>query len=284
MPFDWTINPYRGCEFGCKYCYARFTHEFMELRDTEQFEREIYAKRFNLDSFRRELLAIPAGEGICLGTATDPYQPAERKFEVTRRILSAFSQRARPNSQHHNQVRSGRPRHRPAGTDLQAETSYTSSSPSRRQTSTWRGNWNRMLPGRRSASRAFESLRERYSRCRAVQSGDAADQRLASEHQQSRASAARGRSDLSDGWRALPEALRAKSILPVSRRDLPESASAGTVNDTATGAFLDGHYPEKIAERLKEIRERYGLTRKPDGYQPEQWLGEPQLELFSPPS
>ena len=44
MPFDWTINPYRGCEFGCKYCYARFTHEFMELRETEQFEREIYAK------------------------------------------------------------------------------------------------------------------------------------------------------------------------------------------------------------------------------------------------
>ena len=47
MPFDWTINPYRGCEFGCKYCYARFTHEFMELRDTDQFEREIFAKRFN---------------------------------------------------------------------------------------------------------------------------------------------------------------------------------------------------------------------------------------------
>ena len=91
MPFDWTINPYRGCEFGCKYCYARFTHEFMELRDTEQFEREIYAKRFNSDSFRRELTRIPAGDGICLGTATDPYQPAERKFEVTRKILSVFA-------------------------------------------------------------------------------------------------------------------------------------------------------------------------------------------------
>ena len=47
-------------------------------------------------------------------------------------------------------------------------------------------------------------------------------------------------------------------------------------------AFLDGHYPEKIAGRLKEIRERYGLTRKPDGYQPEQWMDEPQMELFSP--
>ena len=54
MPFDWTINPYRGCEFGCKYCYARYTHEFMELRQSEQFEREIFAKAFHADSFRRE--------------------------------------------------------------------------------------------------------------------------------------------------------------------------------------------------------------------------------------
>jgi DNA repair photolyase len=43
-PFDWTINPYRGCEFGCKYCYARYTHEFMELRESELFERRIFAK------------------------------------------------------------------------------------------------------------------------------------------------------------------------------------------------------------------------------------------------
>src|SRR5215467_14148903 len=44
MPFAWTINPYRGCEFGCKYCYARYTHEFMELRDGYDFESKIYAK------------------------------------------------------------------------------------------------------------------------------------------------------------------------------------------------------------------------------------------------
>ncbi|HSA92928.1 MAG TPA: hypothetical protein VLE48_07955, partial [Terriglobales bacterium] len=45
MPFRWTINPYRGCEFGCHYCYARYTHEFMELRDGRDFERVIYAKQ-----------------------------------------------------------------------------------------------------------------------------------------------------------------------------------------------------------------------------------------------
>ena len=67
MPFDWTINPYRGCEFGCKYCYARFTHEFMELRDTEQFEREIYAKRFNMDSFRRSCWRFQPARASVLG-------------------------------------------------------------------------------------------------------------------------------------------------------------------------------------------------------------------------
>ena len=45
MPFRWTINPYRGCEFGCVYCYARYTHEFLELRDPMDFERRIFVKR-----------------------------------------------------------------------------------------------------------------------------------------------------------------------------------------------------------------------------------------------
>src|ERR1039458_5553710 len=44
MPFSWTINPYRGCEFGCQYCYARYTHEYMEMWDSRDFERKIYAK------------------------------------------------------------------------------------------------------------------------------------------------------------------------------------------------------------------------------------------------
>ena len=43
MPFAWTINPYRGCEFACKYCYARYTHEFMEMRDGIEFEQKLYS-------------------------------------------------------------------------------------------------------------------------------------------------------------------------------------------------------------------------------------------------
>src|SRR5438105_2873903 len=53
MPFTWTINPYRGCEFACKYCYARYTHEFMEMRDGLDFERKIYAKQQSAKSQRR---------------------------------------------------------------------------------------------------------------------------------------------------------------------------------------------------------------------------------------
>src|SRR6266513_368448 len=54
MPFRWTINTYRGCEFGCKYCYARYTHEFMEM-DQEDFEDKIYVKSATAHLLRQEL-------------------------------------------------------------------------------------------------------------------------------------------------------------------------------------------------------------------------------------
>src|SRR5881227_3457614 len=95
MPFHWSINPYRGCEFGCKYCYARYTHEFMELRETEQFERLIFTKHFDAAAFRKELASIPVSEAIAVGTATDPYQPAERRFGITKKILEIFAEEKR---------------------------------------------------------------------------------------------------------------------------------------------------------------------------------------------
>ena len=91
MPFTWTINPYRGCEFACKYCYARYTHEFMEMRDGIEFEQKIYVKQHAADLLRSELRRVKSGESIALGTATDPYQPAERRYEVTRGILEEFA-------------------------------------------------------------------------------------------------------------------------------------------------------------------------------------------------
>ncbi|MGH9447989.1 MAG: radical SAM protein [Terriglobia bacterium] len=93
LPFAWTINPYRGCEFGCKYCYARYTHEFMEMRDGADFERKIYAKVDAPGLLRDELRrARDGGLPIALGTATDPYQPAEQQFGITRRMLEIIAE------------------------------------------------------------------------------------------------------------------------------------------------------------------------------------------------
>jgi DNA repair photolyase len=93
MPFTWTINPYRGCEFGCRYCYARYTHEFMGFTRWEDFEEKIFVKKDAARTLARELMAGRLkGQSIALGTATDPYQPAERRFRVTRSLLEVMTQ------------------------------------------------------------------------------------------------------------------------------------------------------------------------------------------------
>ncbi len=115
----WSINPYRGCEFGCRYCYARYTHEFMapkvpasaggefmgassttastsavDLRDPETFERLIFLKQNAAWLLEQELRKIDPSEEIALGTATDPYQPIERRARITRSLLEVFSRRS----------------------------------------------------------------------------------------------------------------------------------------------------------------------------------------------
>jgi DNA repair photolyase len=94
MPFEWSLNPFRGCEFGCRYCYARYTHEFMELRESAEFEDKIYAKSDVARILRRELKRIDGSRGIAIGTATDPYQPAERRFKRTQAALEVFAQQS----------------------------------------------------------------------------------------------------------------------------------------------------------------------------------------------
>jgi DNA repair photolyase len=92
LHFRWTINPYRGCEFGCVYCYARYTHDFLDLHDPMDFERRIFVKRTAAEVLSRTLSRIPIGDDqIAIGTATDPYQPAERKFELTRSMLEVLA-------------------------------------------------------------------------------------------------------------------------------------------------------------------------------------------------
>ncbi len=90
MPFRWTVNPYRGCEIGCHYCYAPYTHTYLGLDDPADFTSLIFSKERAREILEAELRRGVEGP-IALGTGTDPYQPAERKFETTRGILEAFS-------------------------------------------------------------------------------------------------------------------------------------------------------------------------------------------------
>jgi DNA repair photolyase len=90
LPFTHSINPYRGCEFGCRYCYARYTHEFLEF-SPDDFERKIYFKQNAAWLLKQELARLKPGTEIALGTATDPYQPLERKQRITRSLLEVFA-------------------------------------------------------------------------------------------------------------------------------------------------------------------------------------------------
>jgi DNA repair photolyase len=88
VPFEWTVNPYRGCAMGCRYCYAAYTHEFLGVREPDDFHRVIYVKTGAEEETARRLPAIARrGQLVALGTATDPYQPGEADLQVTRRFL-----------------------------------------------------------------------------------------------------------------------------------------------------------------------------------------------------
>jgi DNA repair photolyase len=116
----WSVNPYVGCAFGCAYCYARYTHRWVLDRSTNDnperddlrasrdslpawlaFERRIFVKQNAGDVLRRTLrhgsdkhLALLGGDTIVIGTATDPFQPAERRFRITRSVLEVLAEHA----------------------------------------------------------------------------------------------------------------------------------------------------------------------------------------------
>ena len=97
MGFDRSINPYRGCEHGCVYCYARPSHAYLELSPGLDFETRLFAKT-NAAELLRQALAKPgyAARPIALGANTDCYQPIERKFRITRQILEVLAQCEHP--------------------------------------------------------------------------------------------------------------------------------------------------------------------------------------------
>jgi DNA repair photolyase len=97
IPFDRSLNPYRGCEHGCIYCYARPTHAYLGLSPGLDFESRLFTKPEAARLLEREL-AAPGyrPETIALGTATDPYQPIEREHRLTRAVLEVLAKARHP--------------------------------------------------------------------------------------------------------------------------------------------------------------------------------------------
>jgi DNA repair photolyase len=97
LPFRWTVNPYRGCAHACAYCFARPTHEYLDMDAGRDFEKEIVVK-VNVPEVLRAELARPSwrGEHVALGTNTDPYQWVEGRYRLMRGVWEALRDAGNP--------------------------------------------------------------------------------------------------------------------------------------------------------------------------------------------
>lgn len=279
VPFRWTINPYRGCEFGCKYCYARYAHEFMELRDPLQFERKIYAKRFNASAFRDELRKLPRGETVALGTATDPYQPAERRYRITRAILEVFA------------ATSGLRLGITTKSDLIARDIDLLQEIARRH---FLGVHVTITTLDRNLARLIEPMAPRPDlRLNAVRKLTGAGLRasvfcaplmpLINDSDPSldalAKAAARAGSHSFGGNVLFLKPCSKQVLLPFIDEHFPQFARKYHERYDRT-AYLRGDYPARVQERIQKIRRRYGFDRKSAAPEPELWPKDDQLELF----
>jgi DNA repair photolyase len=97
MPFDWTLNPYRGCTHGCHYCFARRYHAQFELNASDEFASVILVKHNIVEVLQKELDRPSwTREHVAVGTATDPYQPIEGRYKLTRGSIQALTRGATP--------------------------------------------------------------------------------------------------------------------------------------------------------------------------------------------
>jgi DNA repair photolyase len=277
MPFRWTINPYRGCEFGCKYCCARYTHEFMEMAP-EDFEDRIYAKSAAAHLLRQELRGIDRKDSIAIGTATDPYQPAERRFGRTRSILEVF---ARERGWHIGLITKSDLVVRDL--DLLREIASANVLGVSLTITTLDEKLARLLEPRapRPALR-LEAVRRLAGAglCVGVMPNPIMPGITDSErHLDGLAKAARGAGALSFGGGPLflmPSAQ--KIFFPFLEREFPRLA-ARYRELYAKSAYLGHEYKDALRARVQRIRDRYGLASGHIEYRPEVWVEE-QGELF----
>jgi DNA repair photolyase len=278
MPFRWTINPYRGCEFGCKYCYARYAHEFMEM-PVEEFEEKIYAKHAAAQLLRAELARIPLKDHIALGTATDPYQPAERRFGRTRSILEVFA----------------RERGRHLGITTKSDLIARDIDLLREFA---RANW-------LSIHMTVTTLNEKLARLMEPRA-PRPDLRLGAVRKLSDAGLRVGVfpspimpliTDSEGQLAAVAKAARdagaqyfggnplflmpcaQKVFFPFVDEHFPKLAPHYRAQ-FAKNAYLDRGYKDRLRERVMRIRERYGFDSGPKDYRPELWQEDEQPTLF----
>jgi DNA repair photolyase len=276
MPFAWTINPYRGCEFACRYCYARYTHEFMEM-EPQEFEDKIYAKAHVAALLRRDLRKVDRTQGIAIGTATDPYQPAERRFGRTRAILEVFAEDKgrrlslitksdlivrdipllvelkRANVLHVSitittldadlarllEPRAPRPDLRLAAVERLAQAGISV-------------NPNPILPLLTDSEASLDSLA---------------------------AAAARAGATYFGGGLLFLMPSAQKVFFPFLREHFPHLLKRYQER-FENSPYLRGPYQEAIRDRVRRIRQRHGLASSMADYQPELWTGDEQLDLF----
>lgn len=280
VPFRWMINPYRGCEFGCKYCYARYAHEFMELREPQDFERKIYVKAFDPEVLKRELRKLPLGEMIALGTATDPYQPAERRYRITRAMLGVFAETA------------GTQLGITTKSDLVASDIDLLQEVSRRHILTIHMTITTLD---RDLARLTEPLAPRPDlRMAAVRKlaragisvrvGCSPIMPLINDREpdlDALAQAAARAGARSFGGQVLFLKPCAKEVfLPFLEERFPALVRRYRER-YGRAAYLRGDYPERVQERLQRIRQRYGFDSKEPLAPPEFWPQDAQLTLFS---
>ncbi len=281
MPFAWTINPYRGCEFGCHYCYARYTHEFMGMDDGQLFERKIFSKGAAARVLAEELKRFEGGE-IAIGTGTDPYQPAERRFETTRSILEVFAagrgRRLSITTKSNLIVRDldllDRIRRRNV---LHVNMTVTTT--------------DAVLAGKLEPKAPRPELRLEAVR-RLSEAGISAGvfaspvmplltDGLANLAAVAAAASEAGASYFGGGTLFLMPSAQ-KQFFPFLQREFPALAERYRRRYLAN-PYLRGEYDAWIRRRITKIRLKYGLAASPVAYRPEDWTREkeePQLRLF----
>ena len=278
MPFQWTINPYRGCEFGCKYCYARYTHEFMEMAPAD-FEDKIYAKSAAALLLKQELRKVATRDHIALGTATDPYQPAERRFGRTRAILEVFAKE------------SGRYLGITTKSDLVVRDLDLLREIARRNVlgvhitiTTLDEKLARLLEPRAPRPelrlQAVEKLSQAGIRTAVfpnpimpgLTDGERSLDRLA------KAARDHGAEGFGGGPLFLMPSAQAV-FLPFLEEHFPQLAPRYR-EQFERSAYLDKSYKDELRGRIERIRDRYGLASGPIDYRPEIWVREEQPTLF----